>query len=79
MCAPIRLKFGTRQGLIEVDLSTNFSRNLMDIHRVMTDYLHKINLKVCHAHTVNLLKERTENCYVDRVTIVGVPFYGLKK
>ena len=45
---------------------------------VMTDYLRKIRSKVCHAHRVNRLKESAENCYVDGVTIVGVPFCGLK-
>ena len=28
---------------------------------------------------MNPLKERAENCYVDGVTIVGVPFCGLKR
>ena len=50
----------------------------MNSHGVMTDYLHIIWPKVCHAHRVNRLKERAENCYVDGVTIVGVPFCGLK-
>ena len=45
----------------------------------MTAYLRKIRSKVCHAHRVNRLKESAENCYVDGVTIVGVPFCGLKE
>ena len=56
------------KGLIKANLSTRFSRNLMNIHGVMTDYLRKIRLKVCHAHRVNHLKESAENCYVDGVT-----------
>ena len=50
----------------------------MKIHGVMTAYSCKIRLKVCHSHRLNPLKERAENCYVDVVTIVGVPFCDLK-
>ena len=57
MRTPIGLKFGTLEGLIKADHSTNFGRNPMDIHRVMIDYLRKIRSKVCHAHRVNPLKE----------------------
>ena len=53
----IGLKFGKLEGLIKADLSTNFGRNPMNIHRVMTDYVRKIRLKVCHAYRVNLLEE----------------------
>ena len=42
MRAPIELKFGTREGLIKADLSTNFGRNPMNIHGVMTNYSRKI-------------------------------------
>ena len=79
MRASVGLKFGTLKGLIKANLSTKFGRNLMNIHRVLTDYSHKIRSKVCHAHRVNRLKELAENCYVDGVTIVGVPFCGLKR
>ena len=79
MCATIGLKFGTLKGLIKADLSTTFGKNPMNIHGVMTKYLHKIRWKVCHAHRVNPSKERAENCYVDGVTIIGVPFCGLKR
>ena len=50
----------------------------MNIYGVMTDDLRKIRSKICHAHRVNHLKEWAENCYVDGLTIVGVPFCGLK-
>ena len=40
----------------------------------MTDYLHKIRSKVCHAYRVNPLEES-----VDGATIAGVPFCGLKR
>ena len=78
MHARIGLKFGTLKGLIKADLCTNFGRNPMNIHGVMTDYLRKIRSKVCHAYRVNSFEESVENCYVDGATIVGVPFYGLK-
>ena len=76
--ARIGLKFGTLKGLIKADLCTNFGRNPMNIHGVMTDYLRKIRSKVCHAYRVNSFEESVENCYVDGATIVGVPFCGLK-
>ena len=53
----IGLKFGTLEGLIKADLSTNFGRNPMNIHGVMTDYVRKIRSKVCHAYRVNPLEE----------------------
>ena len=79
MRAWIGLKFGTPKGLIKADLCTNFGRNPMNIHGVMTDYLRKIRSKVCHAYRVNSFEESVENCYVDGATIVGVPFCGLKE
>ena len=42
MRARIGLKFGTLKGLIKADLCTNFGRNPMKIHGVMTDYLRTI-------------------------------------
>ena len=48
--ARIGLKFGTLKGLIKADLCTDFGRNPMNIHGVMTDYLRKIRSKVCHAY-----------------------------
>ena len=78
MRARIGLKFGTLKGRIKADLCTNFGRNPMNNHGVMTDYLRKIRSKVCHAYRVNSFEESVENCYVDRATIVGVPFCGLK-
>ena len=56
MRAPIGMKFRTLKGLITADLSTTFGRNLTNIHRVITDYLRKIWLKVS-THRVNPLKE----------------------
>ena len=51
---PIGLQFGTREGLIKADPSTNFGRNPMDMDG---DYSRTIRSKVCHAHRVNSLKE----------------------
>ena len=53
---PIGLNIGTLEGLIR-RLSTNFGRNSMNIHGVMTDYMSKIRSKVCHAYRVNPLEE----------------------
>ena len=55
MRARIGLNFGTLKGLIKADLCTNFGRNPMNIHGVMTNYLRKIRSKVCHAYRVNLV------------------------
>ena len=74
----IGLKFGTLKGHIKADRCTNFGRNPMNIHGVMTDYLRTIRSKVCHAYRVNSFEESVENCYVDGATIVGVPCCGLK-
>ena len=79
MRTQIGLKFGTLKGLIKADLCTNFGRNPMNIHGVMTDYLRKIRSKVCHAYRVNSFEDSVENCYVDGATIAGVPFCGLKE
>ena len=57
MRTPIGLKFGTIEGIIKADLSTNFGWNPMDIHRVMINCSRKIRSKVCHTHRVNPLKE----------------------
>ena len=79
MRARIGLTYDTLKGLNEVDLRTNIGRNPMNIHGVMTNYLHKVRSKVCHAYKVNPLEESVENSYVDGATIVGVPFCGLKR
>ena len=58
--ARVGLNFGTLKGLIKADLCTNFGRNPMNIHGVMTDYLRKIRSKVCHAYRVNSFEESVE-------------------
>ena len=45
---------------------------------LITDYSHKTRSICCHAYRVNHFMELVENCYIDGVTIVGVPFCGLK-
>ena len=61
MHARIGLKCGTLKGLIKADLRTNFGRNPMNIHGVMTEYVRKIRSKVCHAYRVNSFEESVEN------------------
>ena len=78
MRARIGMKFGPLKGLIKANLRTNFGRNPMNIHGVITDYSRKIRSKVCHAYRVNPLEESIENLYVDGATMVGVPSCGLK-
>ena len=53
----IGLIFGTLEGLIKADLSTNFGMNPMNIHGVMTDNVRKTRSKACHAYRVNPLEE----------------------
>ena len=57
MRTQIGLKSGTLDGLVKADLSTNFGRNPMNIHGVMTVYVRKIRSKVCHAYRINPLEE----------------------
>ena len=75
---PIALKFGTQKGSPNANPSITFGANLMNGSGVMTDYSRKTRSICCHAYRVNRFIERVENCYVDGVTIVGVPFGGLK-
>ena len=59
--ASIRLNHGELKGLIKTDLSSKFGRNPMNIHGIMTEYLHKIRSNFCHIHRINPLEERVEN------------------
>ena len=78
MHTPIMLKLGTCEELIKVHLCTNFGWNPIKIYGVVIDFLHKRRLKVCYAYRVNHWKELDETRHVGGVTIVGVPFCGLK-
>jgi len=69
---------GTRKGLIKTHLHTNFGWNLIKIYGVMIDFLCKKRSKVCHAYRVNHWKELDETWHISGVTIIGVPFCGLK-
>ena len=75
---PIALKFGTQKGSPKANPSIKFGTNPMNGSGVMTDYSRKTRWICCHAYRVNRFMEWVENCYVDGVTIVGVPFGGLK-
>ena len=75
---PIALKFGTQKGSQKANPSIKFGTNPMNGSGVMTDYSHKTRSICCHAYRVNRFMEWVENCYVDGVAIVGVPFGCLK-
>ena len=77
--APIALKFGTQKGSPKANPSIKFGANPINGSGVMTDYSCKTRSICCHAYRVNRCMESVENCYVDRVTIAGVPFGGLKR
>ena len=78
MHTPIALKFGTQKGSPKANPSIKFGANPMNGSGFMIDYSHKTRLICCHTYRVNHFMEWVENCYVDGVTIVGVPFGGLK-
>ena len=77
-CTPIALKFGTQKGSPKANPSIRYGAYPMNGSGVMTNYLRKTRSICCHAYRVNRFMELVENCYVDGVTIVGVPFGGLK-
>ena len=77
--ALIAMKFGTQKGSPTANPSIKFGTNPMNGSGVMTDYLRKTRSICCHAYRVNRFMEWVENCYVDGVTIVGVPFGGFKR
>ena len=57
-------------------LSTGFGGNPIKIHRVMTNYLHKITSNFCHTYRVDHLEESVKNWSVVLVAIVGMSFSG---
>ena len=75
---PIALKFGTQKGSPKANPSIKFGANPMNDSGVMTNYSRKTRSICCRAYRVNRFMECVANCYVDGVTIVGVPFGGLK-
>jgi len=74
----IRLKLGTQNGHIKVNLSSYFGVNPIKFSRVMTNCLHKTRLICCHTYKVNHCKGQVKTWHVDGVTIVGVHFCGFK-
>ena len=58
--------------------SIKFGARLMNGSGFMTNYSCKIRSICCHTYRVNHFMEGVENLFVDRSTIVGVPFGGLK-
>ena len=75
---PFAMKFGTQKGSPKANPSIKFGTNPLNGSGVMTDYSRKTRSICCHTYRVNRFMERVENCYVDGVTIVGVPCGGLK-
>jgi len=70
----IKLKFGTQNRHIKLNLRTNFGVNLMiKISGVMTNCL-----KSFHTYRVNHFKEWVETWHADGVTIVRVPIQTSK-
>jgi len=52
--------------------------NLINIQGVISDFTCKVKSNFCHAYRVNHFEEQTENWYVARLNIKGVPFGGYK-
>jgi len=48
------------------------------MYGVKIDFSRKKRLKICHGYRVNHWKDLDEIWHVGKVTIVGVPFCGLK-
>ena len=74
----IKLKHGTRKRLIKALLCTNFGWNPITTYGVMINFSCIKRLKVCHAYRVSHWKELDEIWHASGVTILGVPFCGLK-
>ena len=74
---PIALKFGTHKGSPTTNPSIKVGANSVNGSEIMIDYLRKTRSICCHAYRVNHFME-CENRFVDRSTILGVPFGGLK-
>ena len=74
--SPINLAH--RKGVQKANPSIKFGANPMNGSEFMTDYSRKIRSICCQVYRVNYFMEWVENCYVDGVTIVGVPFGRLK-
>ena len=78
MCASIWLKFGTLTGGLKENTSIKFEINPINIDGVTSDFTHKTKLNFCQAYRVNRFVEHTENRYVVRLNIRGVPFGSCK-
>ena len=74
MRAPSRLKFGTHEYM--VNTSIKIEVNLINIPGVISNFKDKAKSNFCHAYRVNRFKELTENQYLARLNIRGVPFGG---
>jgi len=74
MRASIWLKFGTRIGSLNTNISMKFGINLINIRGVTSDFTHLTKLNFCQAYKLNRFEKQAENRYVARLNIRGVPF-----
>ena len=72
MRTPIKLKFGTLEGVITTNLITNFGENPINNYGVVTNCLHKIKSIL----RVNHFEKSIENWPIVRVAFAGVLFSG---
>ena len=74
MHASIWLKFETRIGGLKENIRINFGINLINIEGIISGFIHKSQLNLCHAYRVNRFEEQAENWFVARLNIRGVPY-----
>ena len=60
-----------------IRLSFKFLANLIEIPRVMNDFIQKMKSNSCHTYTLNQLDEQVENRYITKFKIRG-SFWSLE-
>jgi len=50
--------------------------NPITIEGVISSFMHKAKANFCHTYRINRFEEQSENLYVGRLNIRGVPFGG---
>ena len=70
------MKFGTLIGRLKANTSIIFGKDLFNIQGVINYFTHKTKANFCHTYRVNHFEEQSENWYVARLNIRGVPFGG---
>ena len=79
MPTPIQVKLSTHKGLYKAQLHTNFGSNPIKMYIVMINFFVQKRSKIYHAYMVNWGMELDKTWHVSGVTIVRVPFCGLKR